>query len=120
MKYFLFILLALLTTHYTLVALPVRADNCTEGSDQICDPLKSKSFEDLAKGVADFIVKLGLYAVAPLMVVIGGFQILTAGGSPEKVSSGWKTIQWALIGVVILLVAWGLVGLIRDILGVTP
>jgi hypothetical protein len=38
-----------------------------------------------------------------LMVVWGGFQWLTAAGSPEKVKSGMQTILWAVLGAAITL-----------------
>lgn len=57
-------------------------------------------------------------AIVPIIIIYGGFQILTAGGNPEKVTSGKKTILYAVIGYAIILMSWGLVAVIQDILGV--
>jgi hypothetical protein len=35
------------------------------------------------------------------MIVIGAFNIITAGGSPEKVTAGRNYILYALIGMVV-------------------
>jgi len=52
------------------------------------------------------IIKMALSVMGGLvllMVVWGGFQWLTAAGSPEKVKSGMQTILWAVLGAVITL-----------------
>jgi hypothetical protein len=51
------------------------------------------------------------------MVLIGGFQIMTAGGNEEKVKEGKSTIKWAVIGYIIILLANGLVLIIKSVLG---
>ena len=59
-----------------------------------------------------------LAIAAPLcgiMVVWGGFQMMTAGGNPEKFSSGRKTLIYAAIGFVIVLLASGATQLIKSV-----
>lgn len=50
---------------------------------------------------------LGLVAV--IMILIGGFQWMTAGGNEEKVASAKKVISAAVIGLIIVLLAWAIV-----------
>jgi len=50
---------------------------------------------------------LGLIAV--IMILIGGFTWLTAGGNEEKVASAKKIISAAVIGLIIVLLAWAIV-----------
>jgi len=50
---------------------------------------------------------LGLVAV--VMILIGGFQWMTAGGNEEKVASAKKIISAAVIGLIIILLAWAIV-----------
>lgn len=53
---------------------------------------------------------LGLLAlIAVIMVIIGGFTWLTAGGSEEKVDKAKKIISAAVIGLIIVLLAWAVV-----------
>ncbi len=53
--------------------------------------------------------------VVTIMILIGGFQILTAGGDPEKFKSGKSTILYAVIGFVIVLAAKALVAIIQSV-----
>lgn len=50
---------------------------------------------------------LGLIAV--IMILIGGFQWMTAGGNEEKVGSAKKIISAAVIGLIVVLLAWAIV-----------
>ena len=51
------------------------------------------------------------------MILIGGFQILTAKDSPEKVKSGRATIMYAVIGFVIILISKGVALILLNIIG---
>lgn len=50
---------------------------------------------------------LGLIAV--VMILIGGFQWMTAGGNEEKVAGAKKIISAAVIGLIVVLLAWAIV-----------
>ena len=50
---------------------------------------------------------LGLIAV--IMILYGGFMWMTAGGNEEKVASAKKVISAAVIGLIIILLAWAIV-----------
>jgi hypothetical protein len=53
---------------------------------------------------------LGILAlVAVVMIIIGGFQWLTAAGSEEKIEKAKKVISAAVIGLIIVLLAWAIV-----------
>lgn len=49
---------------------------------------------------------LGLIAV--VIILIGGFKWMTSGGSEEKVSASKKLLFAGLIGLIIILLAWGI------------
>lgn len=53
--------------------------------------------------------------IAAIMVLWGGFQIMTAAGDPEKFATGRKTILYAAVGLVVILFAKGVVSFIRSI-----
>jgi hypothetical protein len=59
-----------------------------------------------------------IYTVAvplcAIMVLIGGFQIMTSSGNPEKLSQGRSTILWAAGGFAVILLAKGVAGLVRS------
>lgn len=55
---------------------------------------------------------LGIIAVA--IILLGGFQWMTAGGSEEKVGQAKKIMGSGVIGLVIVLSAWGIASFILD------
>lgn len=89
------------------------------GEFQIINPLKEGTIPGILNAVAGFLYALAL-AVVTVMVLWGGFQILTAAGSPERIDKGKKTLLYAVIGTVVILVAGGIADLTADILGGTP
>jgi hypothetical protein len=50
---------------------------------------------------------LGLIAV--VMILYGGFMWMTAGGNEDKVSTAKKIITAAVIGLIVILLAWAIV-----------
>ena len=53
---------------------------------------------------------LGILAlVAVVMIIYGGFTWLTAAGSEEKIDSAKKIIGSAVVGLIIVLLAWAIV-----------
>jgi len=70
----------------------------------------------------DNIIKLILTCLAPiavgLMIVIGGFYFLAAGPSPEKVNQAKSVITAAIIGLVIVFIAWIFLNTFLDMIGV--
>lgn len=54
--------------------------------------------------------------LALLMMVWGGFQWLTSAGNPEKVKKGSHTMIWAIIGLILVLGSYVLVGAVLQFL----
>ena len=79
-----------------------------------CDPSLPPSQEGACGAdkliiLAKNFIKFLLYITIPLaaiMIVWGGFIIMTAGGSEEKVKKGKTIITGTVIGVAIALGAW--------------
>ena len=86
------------------------------GTISLPNPL---SCQDLGCILTQIISKIAQLAIpiVVIMVLIGGFQIMTAGGNEERVKQGKSTIWWAVIGYVIILLANGLVLVIESVLG---
>ena len=87
------------------------------GTGGIPNPIGTTSFTSLLERIIGYLVLIGAPILA-LMVLYGGFMILTAGGNPEKFKSGKDVILYAVIGYVIILVSWGVIYIIGEILGV--
>lgn len=77
------------------------------------DPSKSLGLAstDLVTTVVNIIQWiLGLLGlVAVIMIIIGGFRWMTAGGNEEKVETAKKILTAAVIGLIIVLLAWAIV-----------
>lgn len=82
--------------------------NCT-GEGKAC-------FLDLLKNIIGYLIMIAAPIVV-IMMLYGGFVILTAGDSPEKVAGGRKTIMYAAIGYAIILCSWGIIYIIGEVLG---
>lgn len=58
------------------------------------------------------IVKIGnlmgqfLMAISVIVILYAGFQYMTAGGNEEKVSDATKTLTYAIVGIVVGLLAF--------------
>ena len=57
-----------------------------------------------------------LFALAGIFILIAGFQYLTAQGDPEKTKSAKNMIVYAIVAIVIALVAFGVEAIIKAIL----
>lgn len=77
------------------------------------------------QGVIDAINRAGgfLYAVlialAVVFILIGAFNILTAGDDEKKFSKGKKQIVYAAAAVAVGILATGVITLVQQLLGVT-
>ena len=68
---------------------------------------------EAAVGIINLVLSfLGLVAV--VIVLIGGFKWMTAGGNEEKVGAAKKLLVGGLVGLVIVLLAWGITTWLLD------
>ncbi len=66
--------------------------------------------------VTDWIFII-VISVAAIMVIVGAFNIITAGGNAEKVNSGRSYIIFAIAGLIVALLAKAIPAIARNILG---
>ena len=66
--------------------------------------------------VTKYLLAVGIPIVA-IMVIWGAYQIMFAQGEAEKVRSGVKTVVFAAVGYGIVLLAWGVISLVKELLG---
>ncbi len=57
-------------------------------------------------------------SLALLMFIYGGFNWMTAAGSPEKVEKGKQILLWATIGLIVIFTSYALVKFVFTSLGV--
>lgn len=53
-----------------------------------------------------------------IMLLVGGFRYITAGGDPKAVDAAQKTITYAIMGLVLILASYLILVLIKLITGV--
>jgi len=96
-----------------LVALPVQAQVNPFGNDTLKDTvntnlgLGNRDPREIAASVINILMGfLGIIAV--VIILIGGFKWMTAGGNEDKIGESKKMITAGIIGLVIILAAWGI------------
>lgn len=78
--------------------------------DNPANPIFGSSNSILAKVVNILSFIIGVAAV--IMLIVGGISYMLAGGDPGKINGAKNTIIYALIGVVVAVVARGIVALV--------
>lgn len=93
--------------------------NIQPGGGQITlsNPLGSQSFADVVVKIWGALFTLSIPIVS-IMVMVGGYYILTAAGNEENLRKGRQTITYAAIGFAVILLAGGVVNLIRSLFGI--
>jgi len=86
------------------------------GGFSLPNPLQANTFQELVERLIDFAFVVAL-ALAPLMVLVAGLVFLTAGGKPEMITRARKILFWTLLGFVVVLLAKGLIAMLKSILG---
>lgn len=62
---------------------------------------------------------LGLAGITLFIVLlIGGFRYITSGGDPKALEGAQKTITYAIIGLVVVLISYIILLIIKQITGV--
>lgn len=108
------ILISAMVASFPALALAVSADCIAPPTCANCipNPLKYASFECLIEAVIDVIFLLSL-GIAPLMVLIGAFYLMTAGGNPARVKTAQSIFIWTAVGLLIILMAKGVSSIIQ-------
>ncbi len=86
---------------------------------EIEPPITVTTIPELVNTITTWAFRLGLI-LAPLMILVGAFYFLTAGGSPERVKTGQKIILWTIVGLGIILFSKAIIKIIEIILKGTP
>lgn len=82
----------------------------------VLKPLDDDTFPELAERIASVIFWI-VSSFAFVMIIVGGFLMVTAGGEPRKITKGRNTIFYALAGFAIASMSKGIVALVQAIMG---
>lgn len=115
--------LSLIFCHLWLIR-PVLAQKTEEW--QVLEPNRCVLFGDVATlqgfecvfiNITRILTPLAGLALF-IMLIVGAFKYLTAGGEAKKAQEASKTITYAVVGLVLFLSIWFVLTLIRTITGV--
>jgi hypothetical protein len=76
----------------------------------------SQSLSDLITRVIDILLTFAA-VIAIVFVIIGGYQYLASGGNEESAEKGKKTLINAIIGVVVIVLAYAIINVIVNLVG---
>jgi hypothetical protein len=82
----------------------------------LINPLACNTIPECIEKIISFILWIGT-AIFPIIIIIGGFLFLISGGDPEKVRTAKRMIFWAVIGLAIVLLARGIISVIKTVIG---
>lgn len=81
----------------------------------IPNPIGCPNFTCVASNIID-VLFIFVGPITVIMILVGGFQILTAHGDPDKVKKGRNTILYAFVGFGIVAIGKGWIFIIVEIL----
>jgi len=85
----------------------------SDGDIQEKTKLATGNVENIIINIVQWVLGfLGLIAV--VMIIIGGYTWMTAGGNEEKVTKAKRILQYAVIGLVITVFSFAIVTFIFD------
>ena len=118
-KKILAILFLFFTIHYSLFTSPVIAQMPTWSPR--CQDSQGvayiQGFECIFANIVNLLVPLAGLALF-IMLIVGSFSLLTAGGEAKQIEKARKTITYAIFGLVAFLGIWFILKLIQTITGV--
>jgi type IV secretory pathway VirB2 component (pilin) len=74
----------------------------------------TKTLEEILTQIKDTLRNLG-YVICAIFMMVGGYQMITASGDPQKFDTGKRTLLFAAIGFIIILAADKIVNFLRSI-----
>ncbi len=81
------------------------------------NPLGSNSIIQIISNILDYLIYISVPILA-IMVLLGGFQILTARDAADKVKKGMDTIKYAALGFAVILISKGIALILLKFLSV--
>lgn len=80
------------------------------------NPLAANDITELVDRIATWLLTIGI-ALSTLAIIWSALQFMVSGGNEKRVEAARKTIWYAIIGIVVLLLAKGITLIIAGFLG---
>ncbi len=112
LKIFLTVLLSFLVLQSNSVQATSVFDVCSNNQEisqtNVCRTIKTKGSSNAGTSLIQSITSIFSYIAgiaAVILIILAGFQFVTSGGDSKKVQQARDTILYAVIGIVIVLIA---------------
>jgi len=91
-------------------------DSAGSGNGQLFNYFGSGStLDSVLSKIIDYFIGVSV-SVAVIIVIYGAWKIMTASGDPKKFQEGQKTVLYAAIGLLVILLARGIIGALYGII----
>ena len=120
-QFFLFLSVALLVFVMLggsglVVAAPETPPTSFFGGEIPTGATSGEAFLDVVDNIVDWIFVIVLIG-AVIFIVLAGWQFISGGGDPQALSQARNKLLWAAIGVMVAVLARGLVTAVKAIIG---
>lgn len=112
----LMVSLGLVATVGTIAASPAGAINVFEACDgqsqsKICEEQKDDTLDPLIQAIIGTLI-FAVAAISVIMIIVGGIRYVISNGDASRIKSAKDTIQYAVVGLVVALLAYAIVNFI--------
>lgn len=87
-----------------------------DGEISIPNPLCDPGLLELIGRIGRFLQRMAII-LAPLIFIVAGIMYMTSGGNVEKTKKASLMMLWSAIGFMVVLLSFGLVSVLMDLLG---
>lgn len=91
-----------------------KGDACqgvTQGTTSTCGTNSNSTVSNLTHTITN-LLSIAVGVISVVMIIVGGIKLATSGGDPAKAKSGRSTVIYALIGLVVAVLAQLLVNVV--------
>ncbi len=87
--------------------------NVTQGVEDSVKDKKNRELPDIIKKVTNTMMYV-VGAVSVIMLIFGGLRYTTSGGDATKVGNAKNTILYAIIGLIVAILAYAIINFVID------
>lgn len=114
-NYFLLFIIFIALLSFSVNVLAETKSEYKPTGEGLTNPLGTTDIFTILQRIIGYLIKIGAPILA-IMVIYGGYLILTAGDKPEDVKKGKDTILYATIGYIIIICSWGIIYIVGQVL----
>ncbi len=80
------------------------------------NPLEASNLPEFFIKIMNILLLLiGMLSV--VMIIFGGFVMITSGGAPAQITKGKSIVTWAVAGLVVALLAFSIISIVQNLIG---